>query len=354
MRRPALGATCKAAAPRQQRCRFMCAPRSAQAHLSRVHATVGYGGDDSQSLDSERSDLVNNETVLFIFQLELDMQLQRQLNYEAYEAAQAVRLKREQIDKALRQVQEQKASSAGTEAGAASLSVSDFNSEGLRVRTEMQRAVEEERYADAAKYRDMLAELERASKRAQALADEFGAGAPVLRLGQRVLHATHGYRGVVVGWDRQCCETEEWLERSGAQDLRRGTRQTFYHLLVDVRDWDVDDDLQPPVAYVAEELLTCPELEDGRSWREVYGLEDELAHPYSYILFLGRDARGDLIPCRQLRDKYNVPRRDVRSPVPGGGKDDDEEEGPSGKPDAPGGGGGGPTKVPDSDMGSLQ
>jgi hypothetical protein len=41
--------------------------------------------------------LVNEEIVYFIFQLELDAQLQRALNYEAYEAAQQIRAKRETV-----------------------------------------------------------------------------------------------------------------------------------------------------------------------------------------------------------------------------------------------------------------
>lgn len=45
----------------------------------------------------ERSALVNEEIVYFIFQLELDAQLQRALNYEAYEAAQQIRIKRETV-----------------------------------------------------------------------------------------------------------------------------------------------------------------------------------------------------------------------------------------------------------------
>lgn len=40
---------------------------------------------------------MNEEVVYFIFQLELDAQLQRALNYEAYEAAQQIRSKRETV-----------------------------------------------------------------------------------------------------------------------------------------------------------------------------------------------------------------------------------------------------------------
>jgi hypothetical protein len=93
----------------------------------------------------------------------------------------------------------------------------------------LQSAIRHPRYADAAKYRDLLAELEKRSKQAAAAASEWSgagaaAGAPprLLRLGQRVVHRGSGYRGVVVGWDAACCEDEEWVARSGAAELAGG------------------------------------------------------------------------------------------------------------------------------------
>lgn len=69
------------------------------------------------------------------------------LNMEAYEQAQDVRMKRQKVDEAIRSMAERKAKKAGGgSAQAASLSVADFASEGLRLRTEMQRAVEQERW----------------------------------------------------------------------------------------------------------------------------------------------------------------------------------------------------------------
>jgi heat shock protein HspQ len=48
--------------------------------------------------------------------------------------------------------------------------------------------------------------------------------------------------------------------------------QPFYHLLVEVSDWSYDS-AQPPVAYVAQELLAAPEIEDeGASWGQVRGV----------------------------------------------------------------------------------
>jgi hypothetical protein len=83
---------------------------------------------------------------------------------------------------------------------------------------------------------------------------------------------------------------------------------------------------------------------------QVYGPE-ELQHPYGYVLFLGADARGDLLPCRQLRDKFSQPRRDVRRP----GTEDEggEGEGEGGGGEGGGGGGGKGPKIPGIDMSSL-
>lgn len=117
------------------------------------------------------------------------------------------------------------------------------------------------RYADAAVLRDRLKELEDASSRVQALAAEWSVGGPGprLRLGQRVIHTQHGYRGVVCGWDEVCCEGEEWQAAADVQALSGGVGQHFYHVLVDMRDWP-SARVEAPVAYVAEELLQAPEV----------------------------------------------------------------------------------------------
>lgn len=131
---------------------------------------------------------------------------------------------------------------------------------------------------------------------------------PRFTLGEMVVHACKGYRGVVAGWDLACCESAEWQEAAGVRcggplwarrarraawaalpraaaplppapctplrssplqktappppppppprsQLAAGADQVFYHILVDARDWPPDAEA-PPVAYVAEELLT--------------------------------------------------------------------------------------------------
>ncbi|KAL6764350.1 hypothetical protein V8C86DRAFT_2474337 [Haematococcus lacustris] len=221
--------------------------------------TAAGHGSRPPAREVERSALVNEEVVYFIFQLDLDVQLQRNLNNEAYEAAQEVRKKRQLVDEAMAAMAKRKASNVGSEAASAALSAADFASEGLRLRAAMVRAVESEDYKEAARCRDLLSKLESSAKQVQALAAEYTGGStfkPRLRLGQRIVHRVHGYRGVVVGWDAQCCEAEDWVEANGGAGVNQA--QPFYHVLVDQRDWEFDA-YQPPVAYVAEELCWTPE-----------------------------------------------------------------------------------------------
>lgn len=87
------------------------------------------------------------------------------------------------------------------------------------------------RYTDAAKYRDQLRDLEDKSKAAEASIEEATIQ-PQLRLGQRVLHKTKGYRGVVHGWDVLCCESEEWKKQNRVDKLSRGVEQIYYHVSI--------------------------------------------------------------------------------------------------------------------------
>jgi hypothetical protein len=100
---------------------------------------------------------------------------------------------------------------------------------------------------------------------------------------------------------------------------------------------------------------------------QVYGPE-ALQHPYTYVLFLGQDARGDMVPCRQLRDKYGARRRDVfrpgAEPAGGGGAGDGGGDAGGGSSSSGGGGGtrgpsggasggGGGVTLPGIDLSSL-
>jgi hemimethylated DNA binding protein len=42
-----------------------------------------------------------------------------------------------------------------------------------------------------------------------------------------------GYQGVIVGWDRTCCEDELWKTKAKVDRLARREKQPFYHLFVD-------------------------------------------------------------------------------------------------------------------------
>jgi len=272
--------------------------------------------------------MVNREAVLFLFQLELDSQLSRALTYEDFDAVAAIRDQRRQVDAALAELQERKGYGSGARAAAQTDSLGlDIAPSILRLRSEMDQAVQEERYSDAARLRDALKQLETQAAQTAADAESLSPDRePAFALGEAVVHTTKGYRGVICGWDLECCESQEWQEKAGIAALFRQSDQIFYHVLVDSRDWplavgDVTSASQqkqqqldePPVAYIAEEMLTQGSAAnfDGTGAPLVDG---SFQHPYSYLMFLGADGEGNFIPCRQLRDRYNVCRKDVYVP----------------------------------------
>ena len=62
-------------------------------------------------------------------------------------------------------------------------------------------------------------------------------------------------------WDSDCCENEKWKASADVPSLQHGEKQTFYHVLVDARDWPADSgDAPVPVAYVAHEKLYAPQV----------------------------------------------------------------------------------------------
>lgn len=228
-------------------------------------------------------------------------------------------------------LEESKQGRSGT-ATSSNTDVRDTVSEGLLLRSELQRAVESEDYAEAAKIRDQLANLEEgASKLASSLESQReDQPQQMYQLGQRFVHAQKGYQGVIVGWDMTCCEDDEWRERAQVSRLARRENQPFYHVLVDEEksNWGVSPDGRPPVAYVAEELIKVPKDE---TWKEAHG-SDILRHPFEYLLFFGQDGEGNMVPVKDMRERYNQPRRDVYSPgeeeraSEGDGEDDDQDD----------------------------
>lgn len=68
----------------------------ARTPYNKCHAVGGRNLPESD-VDSERSDLVNEEAVLFLFQLQLDQEMQRAMSYENYQDAMEIRTRREQV-----------------------------------------------------------------------------------------------------------------------------------------------------------------------------------------------------------------------------------------------------------------
>lgn len=77
--------------------------------------------------------------------------------------------------------------------------MADLASEGLRLRSELQRAIDEERYSDAASIRDKLKVIQEDSAEAASQASGTQAVERRYQLGQRVKHAELGYDGVICG-----------------------------------------------------------------------------------------------------------------------------------------------------------
>ncbi|KAK9116587.1 hypothetical protein Sjap_015534 [Stephania japonica] len=259
----------------------------------RVGATWLFkGSDQGQGMDAsaERSETANEDILVFFFQLDLATRVQYALNMEQYDIAQQLRNKLTEVEAEVIKQQEAKTgSSSKSEAQDKAISI-------LRLRADMQKAIENENYAVAAELRDEISKLEAESLAASAKALVYENVQYAFRLGQKVRHEKFGYRAVICGMDPVCCESNSWKEIAQVEKLSRGCNQPFYQVLVDMR---ADPNLL--VAYVAEENLLAPEkLDKGR-----------FDHPYVSFLFYGMDSAGDFIPIKQLLEKYNRPRHEV-------------------------------------------
>ncbi|WCJ22155.1 Clp protease adapter protein ClpF chloroplastic [Euphorbia peplus] len=250
------------------------------------------GGNQELDATRERSETANEDILIFFFQLDLATRVQYALNTDQYDIAQQLRNKLTEVEAEVIQQQEAKrGSSSKSEAQDKGISI-------IRLRADLQNAVENENYALAAQLRDQITKLEAESLAVSAKALVYEKAEYAFRLGQKVTHKIFGYRAVVCGMDPVCCESTSWMETAQVEKLPRGASQPFYQVLVDVH---TDPNLL--VAYVAEENLVAPESPDlGR-----------FDHPYVSFLFYGADAAGDLIPIKQLREKYNRPRHEVPS-----------------------------------------
>lgn len=248
------------------------------------------GGDQSSEASSERSENANEDILMFFFQLDLATRVQYALNVEQYEIAQQLREKLTEVEsEVLRQQESRRGPASKSEAQDMAISI-------LRLRADLQNAVQSEDYDLAAKLRDEISKLEAESLTASIRAQAYENAQYAFRLGQKVRHKNFGYRGVICGMDPICCESSSWMENAQVEKLTRGPDQPFYQVLVDVI---TDPNLL--VAYVPEESLVAPSEPD----------KDRFDHPYTSFLFFGMDAAGDFIPVKQLREKYNRPRHEV-------------------------------------------
>ncbi|KAG6598627.1 Clp protease adapter protein ClpF, chloroplastic, partial [Cucurbita argyrosperma subsp. sororia] len=260
------------------------------------------GGGQGLDARIERSENANNDILIFFFQLDLATRVQYALNIEQYEIAQELRTKLTEVEEEVIKQQESKR-------GLTSKSeVQDKGLHIIRLRADLQKAIESENYTFAAQLRDQISKLETESLAASAKVLAYESAEYSFRLGQKTRHKIFGYRGVICGMDPVCCESSSWMEIAQVEKLSRGPNQPFYQVLVDVR---TNPDLL--VAYVAEENLLVPEEPDT----------ERFDHPYNSFLFYGVDSAGDFIPVKQLREKYNRPRHEV----PYDPQDDDEQRG---------------------------
>ncbi|CAM0882542.1 unnamed protein product [Alopecurus aequalis] len=261
----------------------------------RTNASWLFGGDGRNSNSNsnsnskarlERSESANEDILIFYFQLDLQTRIQYALNIEQFDAAKQLREKLAEIETEITRQREAKRGSSKNEAQDKSLNL-------LRVRADLQKAIESENYALAAELRDAVTKLEGDSLALSVKALAYQGVKYEFRLGQKVRHKVHGYRAVICGMDPVCCESKSWMETANVEKLSKGPNQPFYQVLVDVY---ADPELL--VAYVAEENLSeAEESEKGR-----------FEHPYTEFLFFGEDTARDFIPVKQLREKYDQPR----------------------------------------------
>lgn len=256
-----------------------------------IAAGVSKGNYHGPPAVNEHSESANEDILLFFFQLDLSTRIQVALNLDQYEIAQQLQNKLAELEQELSRQRETKVGSSSSKD-----KVQDKAITILRLRADLQEAVENEDYVYAAKLRDQISNLEADSLAAAARAMAYQNVEYKFRLGQKVRHAIFGYRAVICGMDPLCRESSSWIEHACIDQLSRGCNQPFYQVLVDIH---ADPTLL--VAYVAEEKLSELDKPDL----------DRFDHPYVSFLFYGMDSAGDFVPLKQLREKYNRPRHEV-------------------------------------------
>uniref|UniRef100_A0A0E0N2V6 Hemimethylated DNA-binding domain-containing protein n=1 Tax=Oryza rufipogon TaxID=4529 RepID=A0A0E0N2V6_ORYRU len=191
----------------------------------RTNAKWLFGGDDRSSSNArlERSESANEDILIFYFQLDLQTRIQYALNIEQFDVAKQLREKLTEIETEIIRQREAKRGSSKTEAQDKAINL-------LRVRADLQKAVDSENYALAAALRDEIAKLETESLAVSAKALAYQNVEYAFRLGQKVRHKVHGYRAVICGMDHVCCESKSWMETANVENLSKGPNQPFYQL----------------------------------------------------------------------------------------------------------------------------
>lgn len=160
---------------------------------------------------------------MFFFQLDLTTRLQRALNQDMYEAAQGLREKIAEVEQEMARQRREKTGSVSADQQDTAITL-------LQTKAKLQKLIEEEDYEAAGVVRKKIMALEAESLAAQASALIYQQRSYVFRLGQKVRHRVHGYRGVVCGMDPLCCESDEWAAAVGVDNLPRGRNQPFYQV----------------------------------------------------------------------------------------------------------------------------
>ncbi|XP_052165666.1 clp protease adapter protein ClpF, chloroplastic-like isoform X3 [Oryza glaberrima] len=152
----------------------------------RTNARWLFGGDGRSSSNArmERSESANEDILIFYFQLDLQTRIQYALNIEQFDVAKQLREKLTEIETVIIRQREAKRGSSKTEAQDKAINL-------LRVRADLQKAVDSENYALAAALRDEIAKLETESLAVSAKALAYQNMKYAFRLGQKVRHKVH-------------------------------------------------------------------------------------------------------------------------------------------------------------------
>ena len=98
-------------------------------------------------------------------------------------------------------------------------------------------------------------------------------------------------RGVIVGWDCQCRQPEEWIKSNNIDALPNGRAQPFYHVLLHANA--STDGTEGKFAYVAQERVECIDVQP-------------INHPRFSQAFTGKvdEQRGAWEPVDAVREQY--------------------------------------------------